>query len=370
MDTKQLADLITTQNIKDLQGYVPGKTLEEVIRDFNPKRIAKLASNENRLGCSPKALEAARKSFDTINNYPDSMSLDLRTKIAEKNGFTLDNVIAGGGSDAIIHQLTRTFFQEGDEVITVNATFVGFFVASTIRNLKMKQVPLTDDYQYDLNLIARAITDKTRAIYLANPNNPTGTYFKKDEFEKLMDVVPDNVLVLMDEAYVEFAKGIAPDYPDSLTYSYPNVITLRTFSKAYGLAGFRVGYAIAGKELISQMLKTKLTFDPTAPSQAAAMAALDDTDFLDRTIHSVTEGRKELYDIFSKYEIQYVASFSNSVMTVFENEEEAIYFNDELLKRGVVVRRLPGFGLSNCVRVSVGLKEDHEQLDASLKEMY
>ncbi len=370
MEVKQVSDIRIPENIRELKAYVPGKTIAEVVAEYQPKRIAKLASNENRLGCSSKALEAASKSFATINNYPDSLSTELRKKIAERNGVDISNVVCGGGSEALIHQIMRTFCEEGDEALCVNATFVGFFVAAKIRNVPINFVPLTPGYQYDLKLLADSITSRTRVIYLANPNNPTGTYFTASQFEYLMARVPDHVLVIMDEAYLEFAKNIAPQYPDTLSYKYKNVIVLRTFSKAYGLAGFRVGYGIADESLVAPMLKTKLTFDPAAPAQAAALGALDDDPFIDDTITSVTKGRDDLYRIFEKYNLKYIKSYANSVMLHFDMEEKAIFLTEEFLKRGVIVRRLPGFGLPSCVRISTGLEEDHQQIEQALSEIF
>lgn len=367
---KEEPAIVIAEHIKKLQAYIPGKTLEDVKEMYNPERIAKLASNENRIGCSPKALEAAAKSFSTINNYPDALSTELRDKLADIIGVERDNIVCGGGSEAIIYQIMRTFLKEGDEAITVDATFVGFFVAAQIKNVTVKRVPFDSNYSYNLNKIADAITDNIRCIYLANPNNPTGTYFRSDAFEEFMSKVPKNVLVVIDEAYYDYAIHQADGYPDTTVYRYPNVITLRTFSKSYGLAGFRVGYAVGVKELIAPMLKTKLTFDPAAPGQAAALAALDDVEFLQRTIESVNNGRQHLYDIFRKHNLKYIPSFANSVMVQFENEQNAALFTDELLKQGVVVRHLPAFGLPDCVRVSTGLPEDHEQLEAALNNMY
>ena len=205
--------------------------------------------------------------------------------------------------------------------------------------------------------MVNAIDEHTRMLYIANPNNPTGTYITTQEFEWLMDNVPKDVLVIMDEAYYEFAHNV-PDYPDVLSYNFENVITLRTFSKGYGLAGFRVGYGIARKELIDYMLKTKLTFEPGGLGQAAALAAYHDHDFLRKSRKVVQQGKEELYQFFDEQNVRYIPSISNFVMMIFDTEDEAIFFTQKMLEEGVILRRINAFGLPNCVRVTIGLPKE------------
>lgn len=366
MDTSQLIP----ENIQKLQAYTPGKTIEEVIKAHNPKRISKLASNENRLGSSPKAVEKAQESFETINNYPDSASLDLKNKLAEWHGVQPERIIVGAGSESLIAMITRAFFSEGETALTASATFVGFFVSCRIKGIQLKQVGMSENYGFDLEKIAEALTDEVKLVYLANPNNPTGTYFTKSELDSFLDKVPSNVLVVLDEAYYEFAKDYASDYPNGLTYDHPNIIVLRTFSKAYGLAGFRVGYGIAAPDLITAMSKTKLVFEPSAPAQYAAMGALEDHDFLEETCKMTHLGRVRIYETLGNFNIPFAESYANSVMAVFDDEQEAEYFTNEMLKRGVILRRLPGFGLPNCVRITVGVQEEMDHFEAALEEVY
>ncbi|MCH8558251.1 MAG: histidinol-phosphate transaminase [Balneolia bacterium] len=356
-------------HIKELKPYVAGKTIAEVVKEYKPERISKLASNENRLGCSPKANEAALESLGAIMNYPDPACLDLRAKIADKIGVKPENVIAGSGSEGVMQLIIKTFFEPDEHAITASATFIGFVVLINSRGVGLRQVPMTDDYRFDLEAIADAISPKTKMVYLANPNNPTGTYFTKAEFERFMKRVPDDVLVIMDEAYYEFAAGL-DDYPNSVEYGFDNVITLRTFSKAYGLAGYRIGYGVAHPDIISTLMKVKLPFEPGLPAQHAAIGALDDDNFLYLTEVMVEKGRNRLYRFLDEHGVTYVKSASNSVMTVFDTEEEAVHFTDEMLKKGVILRRLPAFGLPNCVRITVGLDEEMEHFEQAFEELF
>jgi len=355
-------------HIKDLKPYIAGKTIEEVVKTYNPAKISKLASNENRLGCSPRANEAAIKSMSSIMNYPDSSCANIRSELAKRFNIKPENVIAGSGSEGVMALITRTFFEDHEVALTASATFIGFIVLVNSRGVKLEQVPLTKDYRFDLDALAAAIHDDTKVVYLANPNNPTGTYFTKTEFEAFMEKVPSHVLVVMDEAYFEFASELE-DYPDSMKYRMDNVITLRTFSKAYGLAGYRIGYGFAHEDVISTMMKVKLPFEPSTPSQAAGLAALEDEEFLQKTRKMVSEGRLRFYDFFEKKGIEYVKSASNSVMIVLKDESQAITFTEEMLKKGVILRRLPAFGLPHCVRITVGLDHEMDHFEEAFEEI-
>ena len=350
------------EHIQRLKPYIAGKTIEEVVAQYHPKQISKLASNENRLGCSPAANKAAIQSMKTIMNYPDPACLHLRGILAGQFGIKRENVMVGSGSEGVMALITRALFEDHHTALTASATFIGFVVLANSRGIKLEQVPIRSDYSFDLDAIASAIHDDTRVVYLANPNNPTGTYFTTAEFEAFMKKVPDHVLVIMDEAYFEFAADL-PDYPDSMKYRFDNVITLRTFSKAYGLAGYRIGYGFAHETLVEALLKVKLPFEPSTPAQAAAIAALEDDAFLDKTKKMVKEGRERLYAFCDKKGVEYVKSASNSVMLVMKDEGEAINFTEEMLKKGVILRRLPAFGLPNCVRVTIGLPEEMDHFE-------
>ncbi|MGM0547410.1 MAG: histidinol-phosphate transaminase [Bacteroidota bacterium] len=355
-------------NIRDLSPYVAGKTITEVEKEYQPAQISKLASNENRLGCSSNVKHEVVKAMEEIQDYPDPVSRKLRGMLADLNNVKPENIIIAAGSESIIANLCRTFFLNHEEAITADATFVGFFVQANIRGISLKKVPVTADYRFDLDAMAEAITNRTKMIYIANPNNPTGTYITDSEFERFMRQIPNDVLVVMDEAYYEYAEEVA-DYPHSLDYDYKNVITLRTFSKAYGLAGFRIGYAIAAEEIIANMMKTKLTFEPTTPAQAAALAALGDQQFLQKTKKVVEEGKKRLYQFFEKHNISYVSSISNSVMMILSTEQQAIDFTQAMLEEGVILRRINAFGLPHCVRITIGRKKEMDHFERSFEKV-
>ncbi len=361
---------IIPSNIQSLQAYVPGKTIEEVVREHNPKRISKLASNENRYGCSPKAIEKAKECFEVINNYPDATSYDLKQVLAARHDTDPERIILGAGSESLIAMITRAFFSEGETALTANATFVGFLVSCRIKGIQLKQVPVSENYGFDLEQLAQAITDEVKLIYLANPNNPTGTYFSKSELDAFLQEVPSDVLVVLDEAYFEFANGYAPDYPDGLTYNHDNLIVLRTFSKAYGLAGFRIGYGFAHPDIITAMSKTKLVFEPATPAQYAALGALEDDHFLADSCEKISKGRNQIYEILDKHRIPYAESYANAVMAVFDDEQTAKRFTDDMLKHGVILRRLPGFGLPNCVRITIGLEEEIRHFEETLDKIW
>jgi len=356
-------------NIRDLQPYVAGKTIEEVKKEYNPSRISKLASNENRRGCSPLVAPAVEKAVKEIQDYPDPVSRELRSELAANIGVGKDNIMVAAGSESVIANICRTFFLNHEEAVTADATFVGFFVQANTRGISLKKIPLTSDYRFDIDAISRSVTGRTKMIYIANPNNPTGTYITGDEFESLMAEVPSDVLVIMDEAYFEYA-GEVEDYPNSVEYGYKNVVTLRTFSKAYGLAGLRIGYAVGEKELIGNMMKTKLTFEPTAPAQSAALAALKDQEYLRESVRMVKEGRKRLYDFFDARDVFYIPSVSNSVMMIMESEQEAIDLTRSMLKKGVILRRTNAFGLPNCIRITIGTELDMEHFEKSFDECF
>ncbi len=356
--------LLIPRHIRELQPYVAGKTLQEVIQEYNPPRISKLASNENRLGASPKAIEAAKASFSSIMNYPDPTVGALRDRIASKLNVKRGNVIAASGSEGVMSLVMRAFFHDHEEALTAAATFIGFVVLVNARGVRLRQIPLTADHRFDLQALADAITPETKIIYLANPNNPTGTYFNRTEFESFMARVPAHVLVLLDEAYVEYTDGL-DDFPDSLQYRLDNVITLRTFSKAYGLAGLRVGYGIGQEDLIANLIKVKLPFEPSSPAQAAALAAIDDEDFLSESLEIVRLGKQRLYDFLNNQQVKYVKSVANSVMIIFDTEHQAMEYTEMMLRNGVVLRRLPAFGLPNCVRITIGLPDEMSHFEES-----
>ena len=344
--------------IKNLSPYVPGKRIEEVQFNSDVKRIIKLSSNENPHGPSLKAINEVQKCMKNMNRYPDSSGYKLRTLLAKKNNLDIENVIIGCGSEGIMSTIIRTFLHEDDELISSEDSFIGFRVLANASGRKVHWVKM-DNYSYNLDSISKKINNKTKIIYLANPDNPTGTYFTKKDFDLFMNKVPTRVLVILDEAYYEYAKHIE-DYPNSMLYRYDNVITLRTFSKCYGLAGFRVGYGFAHKKLIANLMKVKLPFEPSVPAQIAALEAIGDSEYLKYSLSENSNGIKYLLKEFNKLNLQTIPTVTNFITLIFENKTSANQFLDKMLEKGVILRGLESFGLPHCVRVTVGTMNENK----------
>src|SRR5580658_3976736 len=352
--------------IEALRAYEPGRSMEEVKRAYGLSRVSKLASNENPLGTSPLAIEAMLRSMGVLNLYPNS-GLDLRRVLADEFETKIENVIAGSGSEGIISNIIRTFLGDEDEVLTTEAAFFGFQVLAKSRGTAYRTVPY-HEWHYDLTALAGAINEQTKIIYLANPNNPTGTIFSKHEFDEFYRHVPERVLIILDEAYFEYAKD-TPRYPDSMHYRYDNVITLRTFSKVYGLAGVRIGYGFAHERLIANLLKVKLPFEPGTLAQAAGIGALADREFLHRSLELNAHGLKFLTTALGEMGLTVVPSEANFVMVVLPGAEHAARLTQELLQQGIIIRPLAGFGLPNCVRISTGTAEDNQRCVAAIQKL-
>jgi histidinol-phosphate aminotransferase len=351
--------------IESLRPYEAGRGIEEVRREFGLRRISKLASNENPLGPSPLALDAISKSLTSLHLYPNG-GLDLRRVLAEKFDLKTENVIAGSGSEGIMSNIIRTFLCDEDEVLTTEAAFIGFQVLAKSRGVKYRTVPYRD-WHYDLPALAAEINERTKIIYLANPNNPTGTIFSKHEFDEFYKHVPERVLIILDEAYFEYAKD-NPRYPDSMHYRYDNVITLRTFSKIYGLAGVRIGYGFAHQDLIANLLKVKLPFEPSTLAQAAGVAALADKEFLHRSLELNARGLQFFTRSFGELGFTVIPSEANFVMLALASAEQAGQLARELLTQGIIVRPLASFGLPTCIRISTGTDDDNQRaVDAMSK---
>ena len=353
--------------IESLRPYEAGRTIESVRQEYGLTRIAKLASNENPLGTSPKAVEAMAQTLSGLNLYPNG-GLDLREILALEFDLKIGNVIAGSGSEGIMSNIIRAFLCDEDEVLTTEGAFIGFQVLARSRGVKYRTVPYRD-WHYDLPALAEQINANTKIIYLANPNNPTGTIFTKHQFDEFYKHVPERVLIILDEAYFEYAKD-NPKYPDSMHYRYDNVITLRTFSKVYGLAGVRIGYGFAHEELIGNLLKVKLPFEPSTPAQAAGIAALGDKEFLHRSLELNARGLRTISEGLQEIGLPVVPSQANFVMTVLPTAEDAQRIFEELLAQGVVVRPLKAFGLPNCLRISTGTDEDNRLCVEALRRAY
>ncbi len=367
---EDVASLIP-KHLKRLTPYQAGGFIETIKARYNLDRVVKLASNENPYGCSPLAIKAIEGSLDSIARYPDSQAIALREQLAEKVGTHRDNVVVGNGSEGLLASVTRVFLQPDDEVVTSDGAFLGFSILCRAQGVEPTYVPLKN-YRFDLEAIGQAITPRTKLVYLCNPNNPTATVFSREEFDRFVQALPSRVLVIYDEAYFEFAQE-ARGYPNSLDYRYDNTLTLRTFSKAYGLAGLRIGYGYGPKELIEVLWKVKLPFEPSSLSQAAALAALEDTEFLDSCVTKNSIERKRVFEGLCSLGLEPVPSATNFIMVPSPSVEYCEHVCHGLLTRGVLVRNLAPANLPYCWRVSLGLPEENdfflEQLEHVLQSL-
>jgi len=343
---------LVPNHIRNLLRYKAGKPIEEVQRELGLKKVIKLASNENPLGPSLKAVKAIEESLKNISLYPDSNGFYLRKKLSDIFSLDIDNVVLGAGSEGIMATIMRTFLNDSDHILATENSFIGFRVLANASGKKIDWVPM-NNYAYDLSAMLSFIHKKTKIIYLANPDNPTGTYFSRIDFENFMNQVPERCLVILDEAYFEYASYLE-DYPDSMNYRHDNVITLRTFSKSYGLAGLRVGYGFAHADLISNLMKVKLPFEPSIPAQAAAVAALDDKKHLENSLAINKKQMNRFESALNSLGIPYIPSSANFITLKFNNKKEAKVFSDKFLDNGVILRHLSSFGLPECVRVTIG----------------
>jgi len=357
-------DLANPQ-LRDLAVYEPGKPIEETAREegVEPTAIIKLASNENPLGPSPKAVQAMRTALENAHLYPDGSGFYLCKAIASKLGLNSENVILGNGSNEVIEFLGHAFLNPGDDVITCQYAFIVYKLLATAFSVRTIETP-SPDYQQNLDAALEAITPKTRLIFIPNPNNPTGTLVSQGAIERFMSRIPDSIIVVFDEAYFEFLD----DPPDTLWYvrERRNVVVLRTFSKVHGLAGLRIGYGIAPRDLIEILHKTRQPFNVNSIAQAGAIAALGDEAYLGETKRIVDEGRAFLQQRFAEMRIPFVPAIANFVMV---NVGDGCVVFEKLLQRKIIVRPLKGYGLPEWVRISVGTMEQNKKLIHALKDV-
>ena len=344
------------KNLKSLTPYVPGKSVAGAI---------KLASNENALGSSPKARKAVVDIVDTLHLYPDGNCSKLRNALAKKIAVDSSNLIFGNGSDELLLLVAGAFVSPGDEVITSEATFSEYTFSGKVFAGEMKYVPL-NNFGFDLSAISKAVTDKTKLIYLCNPNNPTGKIF--GDLAGFMAKIPEEIVVVSDEAYCEYVQDKA--YPESilLTKKYKNLIVLRTFSKIYGLASLRVGYGIAAKELLNVINLIREPFNVNGVAQCAAVAALDDDEFVENTIANNEAGKKYLYVQLNELAVDYLPTETNFIF-IYNLKKSALDIFTELMAKGVIIRPLNSFGFDNSIRVTIGTHEENEKFVSSLKEV-
>jgi len=350
----------------DLVAYEPGKPIDETARELglDPSMIVKVASNENPLGPSPKAKEAMIRALDDSHIYPDGGGYRLRSAIAEMLEVDRENVIIGNGSNEIIELLCHTFLNKDAELIAAEHAFVVYKLMATLFGAKYVEVP-DPGFVHDLDAMADAITDKTRLVFIANPNNPTGTLVDQEAIDRFMARVPDHVVVAFDEAYFEFLD--TP--PDTLKYAREgkNVCILRTCSKIHGLAALRVGYGIASKGVANLLQKARQPFNVNSVAQAGALAALSDSEHIEKTRAVNKQGLRFYEAAFAERGLEYVPSFANFILVKVGDGDRVF---KEMLQQGVIVRAMRGYKLPEWVRISIGTPEQNtrclEVLDAVL----
>ncbi len=344
------------EHIKTLKPYKAGKPIEDLVREKNLNKIVKLASNENPLGPSPKAVEAIKNNLNNLHRYTNPSGYKLVHAIADKYNKKPSQIICSSGSDSILQYIITAFTDDRDELLTSEGTFIGWYVNSHKYGRKLNLVPMKE-FQYDLEEIANQINNRTKIIYLANPNNPTGTMFTKTQFENFLKRVPDHVLVVLDEAYTIYADE-NPEYPNGLEYDFDNLIVVRTLSKAYGLAGIRIGFAIGPSYLIKELYKVRLPFEPNLLAQEAGVAALNDEEFILKTKALNKYSLEKMKNKFDELDIKYIDTYANFYLLLFPTEKEAIEFNNECLNCGLILRHVDSFGIPNGIRINSGSEKE------------
>lgn len=353
--------------VESLKPYVPGKPIEEVEREYGVTNVVKLASNENPLGPSPLAIEALEVAARKVHLYPDGSSYYLVRRLAKHLNVEPSEVFVGSGSNEIIELIVRTFTTPEDETLLSAGSFMMYKVALQSHGRKFVEVPMQTGYRYDLEAMAARLTEKTRLVFLANPDNPTGTAFSKSELDAFLTRVGPETLVVLDEAYFEYVDWA--EYPNGLDYfrKVPNLIVLRTYSKIYGLAGIRLGYGIMNAKMVGYLNRTKMPFNLTSLAQAAGIAALDDVEHLRTTRETTHRGLRYLEKALRDIGLDVPRSHANFVFVQLGRPSGPV--NEQLLKRGIITRPVPGSGWPNALRISAGLQSQNERLVNALAEV-
>ena len=354
-------------HLRAVRNYQPGKPIEEVEREYGVKNALKMASNENALGPSPKAVAAVRKNLAKIHRYPDGGCFYLRQKLSKALAMKPEELVFGNGSDEILVLAVRAFAGEGDEIIIADPTFLIYEIAGQVENARVVKVPMIH-FRYDLDGMKKHVSESTKLIFIANPDNPIGTYVSEKGLREFLTGIPANIPVVLDEAYYEFARE-KKDYPDSLSMleEFPNLIVTRTFSKAYGLGGLRIGYGIASEKIANAMNKVREPFNVNSLAQAAALGALDDKLFVKKTVGMVREGKKYLEAEFKKMGLTTVETATNFVLFDLGSDSRPVY--EALLRKGVIVRPMAAWGLPSFIRVTIGRKAENQRFIQALKQI-
>ena len=353
--------------LDQLEPYVPGTPIEEVQRKYGLEDVIKLASNENPLGPSPRAVEAIRDALPRLNFYPDGQSYYLRRALAGFLEVEPEQIAVGNGADGLIMQTCMAYLCEGTEVVVSASSFPVYDIYTHVMRARLVKTPLKD-YGIDLEAMTDAMTPETRLVFVCNPNNPTGTIVTADEVTAFMERVPDHVLVVFDEAYYEMVESDA--YPETLEYvrqGRGNVMVMRTYSKAFGLAGIRLGYAIAAPEVLAPLNRVKEPFAVNLLAQAAGVAALEDREFLRRTVKTTQRERRFLRQAFEDLGFETIPSETNFMLVRFGPDADQVH--EGLMRRGVIVRPCTGYALPEFLRITVGSREQNERLVLAVEDV-
>ncbi len=351
-------------HVADLSPYQPGKPIEELERELGIREAVKLASNENPLGPSPRAVEAARAALAGVHRYPDGASFALRRKLSARLEVAPEQLVFGAGSDEILELIAKAFLGEGDEAVFAWPSFAMYPIVVKGAGARPVPVPLDAAFVHDLPAMAEAVGSRTRVVIVCNPNNPTGTSVGAAALERFAAALPDDVVLVLDEAYCEYARR--SDFPDGLSWvaRRPGTAVLRTFSKVYGLAGMRVGYGVMDAELAGYLERARHPFNVNLPAEAAACAALEDDEHLERTLRLTHQGADTLRQELAALGLEVAASDANFLLV-----RTGAGSYERLLRQGVIVRPMDGFGLPEHVRITIGTPEENRRLVDALREL-
>jgi histidinol-phosphate aminotransferase len=353
--------------IRGLEAYVPGKPIDELEREYGIRDSVKLASNENPIGPSPKAVEAIARGLTDLHRYPDGYGFRLREKLCQRLGVMAEQIVFGNGSNEIIELLVRAFVTAGDHVVLPAPSFLMYQIIVQAAGARVTKVPLTEDLGLDLTAMAESVSDDTRLVFVNNPNNPTGTIISKNDFEKFLERIPREVMVVLDEAYIEFIRDTDCAFGIDYLRSPHTVVTLRTFSKAYGLAGLRLGYGVMPPEASDFVNRVRQPFNTNSLAQIGALAALDDDVFFQKTVKLVHEGIDFLTEEVAGMGLKCFPSQANFFLIDVQRDAKTVFH--AMLSKGVIVRAMNAYGYPNYIRVNAGLPEENRRFLAALKEV-
>lgn len=359
-------DNLVVPGVRAISPYQPGKPLSELEREYGIRDAIKLASNENPLGPSPQAVEAARAALADVGRYPEGTGFALKRALAARLGVTMEQITLGNGSNDVLELVARAFANDGDEVVYAEHAFAVYELATRAVGARGVVVPARD-WGHDLEAMRAAVTPRTRLVFIANPNNPTGTWVDRDALEAFLRALPGHVVAVVDEAYFEYVQN--PEYPNALEWlpRFPRLVVTRTFSKVYGLAGLRVGYGVSSTAIADYLNRVRQPFNVNSPAAAAAEAALADEEHVRKSVALNREGLRRLAEGVTALGLSFIPSVANFLAVDLARPAGPVY--EALLRRGVIVRPVGSYGMPHHLRVTVGLPEENERFLTALREV-